>query len=429
MTDLKINMDHKRYVIKRSGELEEIDINKINKRIVDLSKDLKNIDVFSIVQSLISTIHDKITTSQLDIQASSLCVEKNTIHPEYDTLATRFIISNLHKNTSSSFSEVTQILFDNEMISEHYYKNVMKNKAKYNNVINKNENNDYNYNFFGFKTLEKSYLLKLDGKIIERPQHMLMRVSIGIHETNFKEAIKTFKHLSDGYFTHATPTLFNMGTNRPQGSSCFLLTMKDDSIDGIYDTLKDCAKTSKNAGGEGIAISSIRAKGTKIKGTNGTSNGIVPMLKNFNETARYVDQGGGKRNGSFAIYLEPWHSDIHDFIMLKKNVGAETERARDLFYALWIPDLFMKRIQEDAEWTLMCPHQCPGLNECYGDEFEELYCKYEQEGKGNKTVKARTLWYEILDSQIETGTPYMLYNDAYNIKSNQNNLGTIKSSN
>ena len=429
MTDLKINMENKRHVVKRSGELEEIDINKINKRIVDLSKDLKNIDVFSIVQSLISTIHDKITTSELDTQASSLCVEKNTIHPEYDILATRFIISNLHKNTSSSFSEVTQILFDNEMISEHYYKNVIKNKVKYNNVINKNENNDYNYNYFGFKTLERAYLLKLDGKIIERPQHMLMRVAIGIHENNFKEAIKTYKQLSDGYFTHATPTLFNMGTNRQQGSSCFLLTIKEDSIEGIYDTLKDCAKISKNAGGEGISVSDIRAKGTKIKGTNGTSNGIVPMLKNFNETARYVDQGGGKRNGSFAIYLEPWHSDIHDFIMLKKNVGAETERARDLFYALWIPDLFMKRIEEDSDWTLMCPHKCPGLTECYGDAFEELYCKYEQEGKGNKTVRARTLWYEILDSQIETGTPYMLYKDSCNRKSNQKNLGTIKSSN
>jgi ribonucleotide reductase alpha subunit len=429
MTDLKINMENKRHVVKRSGELEEIDINKINKRIVDLSKDLKNIDVFSIVQSLISTIHDKITTSELDTQASSLCVEKNTIHPEYDILATRFIISNLHKNTSSSFSEVTQILFENEMISEHYYKNVIKNKVKYNNVINKNENNDYNYNYFGFKTLERAYLLKLDGKIIERPQHMLMRVAIGIHENNFKEAIKTYKQLSDGYFTHATPTLFNMGTNRQQGSSCFLLTIKEDSIEGIYDTLKDCAKISKNAGGEGISVSDIRAKGTKIKGTNGTSNGIVPMLKNFNETARYVDQGGGKRNGSFAIYLEPWHSDIHDFIMLKKNVGAETERARDLFYALWIPDLFMKRIEEDSDWTLMCPHKCPGLTECYGDAFEELYCKYEQEGKGNKTVRARTLWYEILDSQIETGTPYMLYKDSCNRKSNQNNLGTIKSSN
>ena len=429
MTEYKLNMENKRYVVKRSGDLEEIDINKINKRIVDLSKDLKHIDVFSIVQSLISTIHDKITTSELDIQAASLCVQKNTIHSEYDKLATRFIISNLHKNTSSSFSEVTQILFDNDKISEHYYKNVMKNKVKYNNVISKNENNDYDYNFFGFKTLERAYLLKLDGKIIERPQHMLMRVAIGIHENNFKDAIKTYKLLSDGYFTHATPTLFNMGTNRQQASSCFLINMKDDSIEGIYDTLKQSALISKNAGGEGISVHGVRAKGTKIKGTNGTSNGIVPMLKVFNETARYVDQGGGKRNGSFAIYLEPWHSDIEDFILLKKNTGAETERARDLFYALWIPDLFMKRIQEDGDWTLMCPHKCPGLNTSYGEEFEKLYTQYEQESKGNKTIKARYLWNHILDSQIETGTPYMLYKDACNIKSNQNNLGTIQSSN
>ena len=429
MTEYKLNMENKRYVVKRSGDLEEIDINKINKRIVDLSKDLKHIDVFSIVQSLISTIHDKITTSELDIQAASLCVQKNTIHSEYDKLATRFIISNLHKNTSSSFSEVTQILYDHDKISEHYYNNVLKNKAKYNNVISKNENNDYEYNFFGFKTLERAYLLKLDGKIIERPQHMLMRVAIGIHENNFKDAIKTYKLLSDGYFTHATPTLFNMGTNRQQASSCFLINMKDDSIEGIYDTLKQSALISKNAGGEGISVHGVRAKGTKIKGTNGTSNGIIPMLKVFNETARYVDQGGGKRNGSFAIYLEPWHSDIEDFILLKKNTGAETERARDLFYAMWIPDLFMKRIQEDGDWTLMCPHKCPGLNTSYGEEFEKLYTQYEQEGKGNKTIKARYLWNHILDSQIETGTPYMLYKDACNIKSNQNNLGTIQSSN
>ncbi len=290
-------------------------------------------------------------------------------------------------------------------------------------------NRDFGYDYFGFKTLERSYLLKLNGKIVERPQHMLMRVSVGIHLDDLAAVKETYELMSKKYFTHATPTLFNSGTPKPQMSSCFLLAMKDDSIDGIYDTLKQTAKISQSAGGIGLSIHNVRATGSYIGGTNGTSNGIVPMLRVFNDTARYVDQGGGKRKGSFAIYVEPWHADIFDFLDLKKNHGKEEMRARDLFYAMWIPDLFMERVQTDAEWTLMCPNECPGLFECHSEEFEALYHKYEAEGKGRKTVKARELWEKILESQIETGTPYMLYKDAANRKSNQKNLGTIKSSN
>jgi ribonucleoside-diphosphate reductase alpha chain len=288
---------------------------------------------------------------------------------------------------------------------------------------------DFGYDYFGFKTLERSYLLRINGKVAERPQHMLMRVSVGIHKEDIDAAIETYNLMSERWFTHATPTLFNAGTPKPQMSSCFLLTMKDDSIDGIYDTLKQCAKISQSAGGIGLSIHNVRATGSYIRGTNGTSNGIVPMLRVFNDTARYVDQGGGKRKGSFAIYLEPWHADIFEFLDLRKNVGKEEIRARDLFTALWIPDLFMKRVKDNGDWSLMCPNECPGMSDCYGAEFEALYTKYENEGKARKTVKAQELWFAILDSQIETGNPYMLYKDACNEKSNQKNLGTIKSSN
>ena len=417
------------FVIKRDGRKEEMDYGKILKRCRWLTKNLDGVNTNELIQQLIAQSFDGIKTEQLDELAAEICVQKGTIHPDWDKLATRFIISNHHKNTSPSFSETTQILFDTGLISKEYYSNAMKYKDKLNTVIN--YQNDYNYNYFGFKTLERAYLMKdLDAnKIIERPQDMIMRVALGIHESNIKEVIKTYKTMSDGFFTHATPTLFNMGTQRQQASSCFLLTMKDDSVDGIFDTIKWSAQISKTAGGEGISVHNIRASGTKIKGTNGISNGIVPMMKVFNETARYIDQGGGRRKGSFAIYLEPWHADIEDFLMMRRNTGSEEMRARDLFYALWICDLFMKRVEANQDWTLMCPHKCPGLFDCYGDEFEALYQKYESEGRGEKTIKAQELWYNILDSQIETGTPYILYKDACNFKSNQKNLGTIRSSN
>ncbi|MBT8272396.1 MAG: ribonucleoside-diphosphate reductase subunit alpha, partial [Bacteroidia bacterium] len=359
-----------------------------------------------------------------------------TAHPDYARLAARISVSNLHKNTKKSFSEVMTDLYTYvnprtgkkaPLLSDEVYDIIEKNKEKLDSTIIYNR--DFGYDYFGFKTLERSYLLKLNGNIAERPQHMLMRVSIGIHLDDLDAALETYELMSKKYFTHATPTLFNSGTPKPQMSSCFLLTMKEDSIDGIYDTLKQTAKISQSAGGIGLSIHNIRATGSYIAGTNGTSNGIVPMLQVFNDTARYVDQGGGKRKGSFAIYLEPWHADIFDFLDLKKNHGKEEMRARDLFYAMWIPDLFMKRVQEDASWTLMCPNECPGLPETHSEAFEELYLKYEEEGKGRKTIRARELWEKILESQIETGTPYMLYKDAANRKSNQKNIGTIKSSN
>jgi ribonucleoside-diphosphate reductase alpha chain len=313
------------------------------------------------------------------------------------------------------------------LLAEDVYNVIMENKDTLDSSIIYDR--DFRYDYFGFKTLTRSYLMKLNGEIAERPQQMLMRVSLGIHKTDVQAAIKTYNLMSEGWFTHATPTLFNSGTPKPQMSSCFLLTMKQDSIEGIYDTLKSCAQISQSAGGIGLAIHDIRATGSYIKGTNGTSNGIVPMLRVFNDTARYVDQGGGKRKGSFAMYIEPWHADVFDFLDLKKNHGKEEQRARDLFYALWIPDLFMKRVKENGDWTLMCPHECPGLSDTHSAEFEALYTKYEKEGKGRKTIKAQDLWFKVLESQIETGTPYMLYKDAANAKSNQQNLGTIKSSN
>jgi ribonucleoside-diphosphate reductase alpha chain len=385
---------------------------------------------------VIEGLYDGVTTSELDNLAAEIAATMTTAHPDYAKLAARISVSNLHKNTKKSFSETMADLYTYvnprtnkkaPLLSDETYKIIAKNAEFFNSTIIYNR--DFHYDYFGFKTLERSYLLKLNGKVAERPQHMLMRVSIGIHMEDLDSAIETYNLMSKKYFTHATPTLFNSGTPKPQMSSCFLLTTKDDSIDGIYDTLKQTAKISQSAGGIGLSIHNIRATGSYIAGTNGTSNGIVPMLRVFNDTARYVDQGGGKRKGSFALYLETWHADIFDFLELKKNHGKEEMRARDLFYAMWISDLFMKRVEEDDKWTLMCPNECPGLQDCYGDEFDKLYLKYESKNKGRKTIRARDLWEKILESQIETGTPYMLYKDAANRKSNQKNLGTIRSSN
>jgi ribonucleoside-diphosphate reductase alpha subunit len=385
---------------------------------------------------VIEGVYDSVTTSELDNLAAEIAATNTTTHPDYAQLASRIAVSNLHKNTKKSFSQTMTDLYEYKdpktganasLVAEDVYKTIMDNSERLDSTIIYDR--DFNYDYFGFKTLERSYLLRTLGQVTERPQHMLMRVSIGIHGDDLESAIETYNMMSQGWFTHATPTLFNAGTPKPQMSSCFLLTMKEDSIDGIYDTLTQCAKISQSAGGIGLSIHDIRAKGSYIKGTNGTSNGIVPMLKVFNDTARYVDQGGGKRKGSFAIYIEPWHADIMDFLDLKKNHGKEEQRARDLFYALWVCDLFMQRVEDGGNWTLMCPNECPGLSDVYGKEFEALYTKYEAEGKGRETIKAQELWFKILESQIETGTPYMLYKDAANEKSNQKNLGTIKSSN
>jgi ribonucleotide reductase alpha subunit len=421
-------------VQKRTGEFEEVSFDKILKRIKKLSNGL-HINPFELTQLIINRIYNGITTAEIDELAANLCANKITQHLDYETLASRICISNHHKNTSPSFSEVISMLWNNTdihgihtpIVNEELYNTTMKNKTKINTIIN--YENDYKYNYFGFKTLERSYLLKVNGKIVERPQQMLMRVALSIHKDNLKEAFKCYKIMSEKYFTHATPTLFNMGTQKEQAFSCFLLQMNSDSIPGIYKTLTDCALISQHAGGIGVAIHKIRAKGTAIRGTGGISNGIVPMLKNFNETARYVDQGGGKRQGSFAMYLEPWHADIEDFLMLKRNTGAEELRARDLFYAMWIPDLFMERVRDRGNWTLMCPDECPGLHNVYGDEFKALYERYETEGRGRKTIPAEQIWRTIIDSQIETGTPYIVYKDSVNRKSNQKNLGTIQSSN
>lgn len=420
-------------VIKRTGDKEEISFDKITKRIKKLSNQL-TINTTELAQTIISQIYDEIGTSQIDELAAEICASRSTIHPDYGILASRIIISNHHKNTSPSFSEVILSLWNNldvhgirnPIINNELYEMTLSNKEKINSVIDYNK--DYNFDYFGFKTLERAYLIKIGVKVIERPQHMIMRVSLAIHKDDIKEAIKSYKIMSDGYFTHATPTLFNMGTKREQAFSCFLLQMQDDSISGIYKTLSDCAQISKYAGGIGIATHNIRAKGSQIRGTNGITDGLVPMLKVFNETARYVNQAG-KRKGSFAIYLEPWHADIEDFLMLRRNTGAESERARDLFYSMWIPDLFMERVEADGDWTLMCPDECPGLNKVYGAEFVDLYTRYETEGRGRKSVKARKIWETIIDSQIETGTPYIGFKDAVNRKSNQKNLGVIQSSN
>lgn len=411
---------------------------KITARINKLSYGLDHnyIKPLDIAKKVIQGMYDGVTTTILDNLAAETCASMTTVHPDYAILAARIAVSNLHKNTKKSFSAVVEDLHryidpktgeNASLIAEDVYDIIKANEDKLNSALIYSR--DYHYDFFGFKTLERAYLLKINEIIVERPQHMLMRVSVGIHKEDIDAAIETYNLMSEKWMTHATPTLFNSGTPKPQMSSCFLLTMKDDSIDGIYDTLKQTALISQSAGGIGVAMHNIRAKGSYIKGTNGQSNGIVPMLRVFNDTARYVDQGGGKRKGSFAMYLEPWHADVFDFLDLKKNHGKEEQRARDLFYALWIPDLFMKRVKEDGDWTLMCPHECPGLSDVHSEEFEKLYTDYEFQGKGKKTIKAQKLWFKILESQIETGTPYIMYKDAANSKSNQQNLGTIKSSN
>ncbi|NGZ90102.1 ribonucleoside-diphosphate reductase subunit alpha [Psychroflexus maritimus] len=425
------------YVVKRDGHKEPVMFDKITARVRKLCYGLNPlVEPTKVAMRVIEGLYDGVTTSELDNLAAEVAATMTTAHPDYAHLAARISVSNLHKNTKKTFSEVMDDLYNYvnprtkskaPLLSDEVYQVIQENKDLLDSRIIYSR--DFNYDYFGFKTLERSYLLKLNGEIAERPQHMLMRVAVGIHLDDLDSALETYDLMSKMFFTHATPTLFNSGTPKPQMSSCFLLTMKDDSIEGIYDTLKQTAKISQSAGGIGLSIHNIRATGSYIAGTNGTSNGIVPMLKVFNDTARYVDQGGGKRKGSFAMYVEPWHADIMSFLDLKKNHGAEELRARDLFYAMWIPDLFMKRVEADAEWTLMCPNECPGLFDMYGDEFEAAYERFEAEGKGRKTIKARQLWEKILESQIETGTPYMLYKDACNRKSNQKNLGTIRSSN
>ena len=425
------------FVLKRDGRKEAVKFDKITARIQKLCYGLDAlVDPTTVAMKVIEGIYEGVTTFELDNLAAEVAASLTVKHPDYAQLAARIAVSNLHKKTKKSFSDTMSDLYEytnpvtNQkapMLADDVYQIIQDNKEVLDSTIIYDR--DFSYDYFGFKTLERSYLLRTDGQIAERPQHMLMRVSIGIHKDDIPAAIETYEMMSKKYFTHATPTLFNAGTPKPQMSSCFLLTMKDDSIDGIYDTLKQCSKISQSAGGIGLSIHNVRAKGSYIRGTNGTSNGIVPMLRVFNDTARYVDQGGGKRKGSFAIYLEPWHADVFDFLDLRKNHGKEEMRARDLFYAMWTPDLFMERVEANGEWTLMCPNECPGLADVYGAKFKTLYEKYEKEGKGRKTIKARELWEKIVESQIETGTPYMLYKDACNEKSNQKNLGTIKSSN
>jgi ribonucleoside-diphosphate reductase alpha subunit len=426
------------FVLKRDGRKERVAFDKVTARICKLcyGLDLNYVDPAEIAQKVITGIYQGVPTVELDNLAAETAAYLTTRHPDYAILAARIAISNLHKETTKQFSAVIEKLYQNvnkhsgkhlPKISDQCYASVMKHADRLNSAIIYDR--DYNYNYFGFKTLERSYLMRLDGKVVERPQHMLMRVAVGIHGEDIDSAIDTYNMMSEKYFTHASPTLFHSGTPKAQLSSCFLIAMKDDSIEGIYDTLRECALISKSAGGIGVHMHNIRASGSYIEGTNGYSNGLVPMLRVFNNTARYVDQGGNKRPGAFAIYLEPWHADVFEFIDLKKNSGSEEMRARDLFYALWIPDLFMKRVEADAEWSLFCPKEAPGLSDVWGEEFEKLYEKYETEGRARKTIKAQKLWYAILEAQIETGTPYMLYKDACNGKSNQQNLGTIKSSN
>jgi ribonucleoside-diphosphate reductase alpha chain len=426
------------FVIKRDGKKETVKFDKITARVEKLCYGLNPalVDPIDVAKKVIEGLFDGVTTSELDNLAAETAASLTTKHPDYALLASRIAVSNLHKNTTKSFSETMRRLHvyidpktgkDASLIANDVWKIIEDNAELLDSTIIYDR--DFGFDYFGFKTLEKSYLLKLDGKIAERPQHLFMRVSIGIHKEDIDSAIKTYNLMSERWFTHATPTLFNSGTPKPQMSSCFLLTMKDDSIEGIYDTLKQTAKISQSAGGIGLSIHNVRATGSYISGTNGTSNGIIPMLRVFNDTARYVDQGGGKRKGAFAIYLEPWHADVFEFLDLRKNHGKEEMRARDLFYALWVSDLFMERVEANEDWSLFCPHEAPGLADCWGKEFVDLYTKYEKEGRARKVVKAQELWFAILDSQVETGTPYLLYKDAANGKSNQQNLGTIKSSN
>lgn len=425
-------------VIKRNGRKESVKFDKITARIEKLSYGLNTeyVKTIEIAKKVIDGIYDGVSTQELDELAAETAATLTTKHPDFATLAARIAVSNLHKTTSKSFSSTMKRLYtyvnpkteeNASLLSKEVYGVINKNAAILDSSIIYDR--DFSYDYFGFKTLEKSYLLKIDSKVVERPQHMLMRVAVGIHMDDIDSVLETYNLLSEKWFTHATPTLFNAGTPKPQLSSCFLLTMKEDSINGIYDTLKQCAKISQSAGGIGLSIHNVRGSGSYIKGTNGFSNGIIPMLRNFDMTARYVDQGGGKRKGSFAIYIEPWHSDVFEFLQLKKNHGKEELRARDLFYAMWIPDLFMKRVEANEEWSLFSPDEAKNLHETYGEEFERLYEKYEKDGKARKTVKAQDLWFEILEAQIETGNPYILYKDAANKKSNQKNLGTIKSSN
>jgi ribonucleoside-diphosphate reductase alpha subunit len=430
------------YVIKRDHgtgveKKEPVSFDRITERIVGLAEGLsEHVDAVEVAQKVIQGLYSGITTSELDALSAETSAALTTKHPDYGFLAARIAVSNLQKNTPRSFSECAETLFGyiderttrpSPLLADDVHEIIVKNAERLDAAIV--HDRDFNYDYFGFKTLERSYLLKVNKKIVERPQYMLMRVAIGIHKDDIDAALQTYDLLSQGWFTHATPTLFNAGTPNPQLSSCFLIQLKDDSIDGIYDTLKTCALISKSAGGIGFSVHNVRATGSYIRGTNGTSNGLVPMLRVFNNTARYVDQGGGKRKGSFACYLEPWHADVFEWLELKKNHGVEEMRARDLFYALWVPDLFMKRVESSGKWTLMCPNECPGLADCWGAEFEALYEKYESEGRGRKTIPAQDLWFAIIQSQTETGTPYMVYKDACNGKSNQKNLGTIKSSN
>ncbi|KMZ56310.1 Ribonucleoside-diphosphate reductase [Zostera marina] len=426
------------YVVKRDGRREVVHFDKITARLKKLSYGLNqdHCDPILVAQKVCAGVYKGVTTSQLDELAAETAAAMTTSHPDYAQLAARIAVSNLHKNTMKSFSETVKVMYNNHdvksdlnapLIAEDVFGIIMENATRLDSEIIYDR--DFDYDYFGFKTLERSYLLKVDGKLIERPQHMIMRVSVGIHKTDIDSAIRTYHMMSQRWFTHASPTLFNAGTPRPQLSSCFLICMKDDSIEGIYDTLKECAVISKSAGGIGVSVHNIRATGSYIRGTNGTSNGIVPMLRVFNDTARYVDQGGGKRKGAFAVYLEPWHADVFEFLDLRKNHGTEENRARDLFYSLWVPDLFMQRVQSNGQWSLFCPNEAPGLADCWGDEFEKLYTKYENMGKAKKVISAHELWFKILESQMETGTPYMLFKDTCNRKSNQQNLGTIKSSN
>ncbi|KAJ4950609.1 hypothetical protein NE237_027441 [Protea cynaroides] len=426
------------YVVKRDGRQETVHFDKITARLKKLSYGLsvEHCDPVLVAQKVCAGVYKGVTTSQLDELAAETAAAMTANHPDYASLAARIVVSNLHKNTKKSFSETIKIMYNhvNEesglmapLVADDVYEIIMKNAALLDSEIIYDR--DFEYDYFGFKTLERSYLLKVHGKVVERPQHMLMRVAVGIHKDDINSVLQTYHLMSQRWFTHASPTLFNSGTPRPQLSSCFLVCMKEDSIEGIYDTLKECAVISKQAGGIGVSVHNIRATGSYIRGTNGTSNGIVPMLRVFNDTARYVDQGGGKRKGAFAVYLEPWHADVFEYLDLRKNHGKEEHRARDLFYALWIPDLFMERVQANGQWSLFCPNEAPGLADCWGVEFEKLYTQYEREGKAKKVVSAHSLWFEILKSQIETGTPYMLFKDTCNRKSNQQNLGTIKSSN
>ena len=428
--------DEEMYVIKRSGEREIVSFDKILQRVKNTGTEVGiQLNYTALTMKVIDQLYDGITTTQIDELTADQCASLSSTHPDYNILAGRLIISNHQKNTSSSFTVTMSNLYQfrdkhdrsSPLVSDLLYNTVMKYHEELDGICNYNR--DYLIDYFGFKTLERSYLMKIDNQVVERPQHMWLRVAIGIHGENIDKIKETYEYMSMKYFTHATPTLFNAGTKRPQLSSCFLLAMENDSISGIYNTLSDCANISKWAGGIGLHIHNIRATGSHIRGTNGTSNGIVPMLRVFNNTAKYVDQGGGKRNGSFAIYLEPWHSDIEIFLQMRKNHGDEELKARDLFYALWIPDLFMERVKSDGDWTLMCPDECPGLADVYGDAFKELYETYESHNKGRITMKARKLWFQILDAQMETGTPYLCYKDAANIKSNQKNIGIIKSSN